>query len=240
MEVSKEKIELLEKVRQYRSDTQLMEILKFKNEVLEKQNSELKENLKNLHMDVIDKNNLLEEIKKLKKDKIALKQSIGALNDRFEFVVTTPKSTNSVYGEIKNNLKKAEHEILICSPWITYLVDEFSVLGNGISSKFITNLREEDIERQITDVDKFRVLEEHGAEIKYNNDLHAKIVIIDNRVAIISSANMTKRGLLSNYEAGVLIKDQKQVQKAVEFFNGIWEESEPLTKETLENIIKLR
>jgi len=37
------------------------------------------------------------------------------------------------------------------------------------------------------------------------------MIFIDSRVAIISSANLTRKGLSVNYEAGVVIKNQEKV-----------------------------
>ncbi len=59
------------------------------------------------------------------------------------------------------------------------------------------------------------------------------MMFIDSEVAIISSANLTRKGLGVNYEAGVLIKDPDQVKKAIEFFQGVWDESEDLDYDQL-------
>jgi len=59
------------------------------------------------------------------------------------------------------------------------------------------------------------------------------MILIDSKFAIISSANLTKRGLSVNYEAGILIKDIGQVKKALEFFCGVWMESKPLSDDEL-------
>ena len=96
----------------------------------------------------------------------------------------------------------------------------------------------EDIEMGITDLEKFRALKDKfGAEIRYNNDLHAKMVILDSSVAIISSANLTKKGLFVNYEAGICLKDANMVNKVAQFFNEMWKESEPLTQQAIKNVL---
>ena len=93
------------------------------------------------------------------------------------------------------------------------------------------------MKRGITDIDKLRALQELGAEIRYNNNLHAKMVFIDGKTAIISSANLTKRGLSVNYEAGSVIKDYDKVQEAVKFFDNVWKESEILTSELIRRYV---
>ena len=76
-----------------------------------------------------------------------------------------------------------------------------------------------------------------GAEIRYNNDLHAKMVIIDDAVAIISSANLTKKGLSVNYEAGICLREKHIINKVTQFFNDIWKESQPLTQQAIETVL---
>ena len=59
------------------------------------------------------------------------------------------------------------------------------------------------------------------------------MVFIDGVTAIISSANLTKRGLSVNYQAGAVIKDQKKVSEGIQFFIGVWDESDLLTPELI-------
>lgn len=233
MEVSEEIIEIVEKINDYRKDKELLETLKSENEIYKKQNEEYKETLTELQSALIDRNKLMGQIGELKSENRKLKLDKERSSDIFDFIVTTPNSTGTVYAEIRENLANAKNEVLVCSPWITYLVDEFKEFNKNINLKIITNFRKEDIESCITDIDKIRVLKKQGADIRYNNDLHAKMIFIDSKIAIISSANLTRRGLSVNYEAGVIIRNQKHVRKALEFFKGVWEESKPLEDELL-------
>lgn len=244
MKASKEIIEFTEKVKKYSTDIKLIEELKTKKEVLETQIKDLEKSIKILKLNTIEQNKLLEEITELEGDKKKRKLDLERLRQSFTFIVTTPRPNEAsnavtVCGEISSELSKAQQEVLICSPWITHILDEFSDYKEKdgkkkINLKIITRLIKEDIVRGITDLDKFRILKEYGAEIRYNNDLHAKIVIIDDFVAIISSANLTKNGLSVNYEAGICLKDKNMVAKVARFFNDVWEESKPLTEKSIE------
>ena len=233
MDFSKEDLELIEKIRAYRNDKTIIETLKLENEILKEKNQEIQDALVPLKEEFIDRDKLIKQIKDLKQDKNDLKKKLAQYSEKYKFVVTTADSEATVYGEIRKNLSKAKNEVLVCSPWITYLVDEFKGFSKDISLKIITNFRKEDVKRGITDVDKLRALQELGAEIRYNNNLHAKMVFIDGKTAIISSANLTKRGLSVNYEAGAVIKEQEKVQDAIKFFNSVWDESETLTSDLI-------
>jgi hypothetical protein len=235
MEVSEDNMDLIEKIRNYRGCREVKEILELENEVLKKENDELKKVFIDLKAGIINQENLLNNIKDLKKEKKFLKESMERYKNKFNFLVTTPDCTHSVYAEIRNSLSNARTEVLVCSPWITYLVEEFKDFKGKVDLKVITNFRKEDVKMGITDLDKLRVLSDLGAKVRYNNDVHAKIIVIDSRVAIISSANLTKKGLRVNYEAGVKINDHDSVGMAKEFFNGVWENSLPLTEEMIKN-----
>ena len=233
MEFSKEDMELIENIRTYRSEKKSIETLKIENNILKEKNQEIQDALVLLKKEFIDREKLLNQIKDLKKSNKKLRFELSQSSDKYSFVVTTPHSTATVYNEIRNNLSQAKNEVLVCSPWITYLVDEFKDFPKGIDLKIITNFRKEDIKRGITDIDQLRILQSFGAEIRYNNNLHAKMVFIDGETAIISSANLTKRGLSVNYEAGAVIKDQKKVSEGIQFFKGVWDESDLLTPELI-------
>jgi len=63
------------------------------------------------------------------------------------------------------------------------------------------------------------------------------MVILDSSVAVISSANLTKKGLSVNYEAGICLKDKNMATKVAKFFNEVWKESEPLTQQAIKNAL---
>jgi phosphatidylserine/phosphatidylglycerophosphate/cardiolipin synthase-like enzyme len=244
MEISKEIIDLVEIIRKNRITLKQIEESEIQKEVLEDQVNELKKDIKILKLNTLKQNKLLEQIKELEEKNKGLKLDLKKSNEAYTFIVTTHnKASETVSGEISRELLQAQKEVLICSPWITHLVDELSNFkkkanDRKIKLKIITRLVKEDIKRGITDLDKFRVLKnDFDADIRYNNDLHAKMIIIDNSIAIISSANLTKKGLSVNYEAGVSLKDKNMVEKSSQFFNEVWEESEPLTEKAIKGVL---
>lgn len=233
MGVSEENMELIEKIRKYRTSVEKEQILDHENKLLKEQNEEYENALIELSTELLDRKELLNKIEDLEKENHTLQLEKEKAKSGYDFIVTTPHDSSSVYGEIREQLSKAKKEVFVCSPWITYLVDEFGDFKKRINLKVIANFRQEDVKSGITDLDKFRVLKKLGADIRYNNNLHAKMIFIDSKVAIISSANLTQKGLSVNYEAGVIIKDQNKVKSALKFFNGVWDESIPLTEKMI-------
>jgi sugar-specific transcriptional regulator TrmB len=229
LEVSEDKLELVRKIREYRGCKEAIKTLKMENELLNVDREDFNKNFVNLQAELIDRSELLDEINNLKRENNELKLNLKNCNDYFDFIVTSHDEVNSVYGEIRSCLSEAKREVLVCSPWITYLTTEFSNFNKKVNIKVITNWRDEDIKSGITDLDKLRVLHDNiGAVLRFNNDLHAKLLIVDSKVAIISSANLTRNGLQVNYEAGVVIRKKHDVSKATKFFNDVWERSKPL------------
>lgn len=57
---------------------------------------------------------------------------------------------------------------------------------------------------------------------------HMKCAVIDGRVCYMGSANLTGAGLGAksekkrNFEAGIMSKDKKQIQKLSDYFDSIW------------------
>ncbi len=243
-QISKEILELAEKIKKHRTSLKKTKEFKIQKGVLKKQVEELEKSIKILKIDNIKKNKLRGQIKELEVEKKNLKLELEKSKGAYTFLVTKlGEEHNTVHGEIKREIEKAQKEILLASPWITYIVDELSNFkrksGKKINVKIITRLMKEDIDKGITNLEKLRALkEDFGAEIRYNNDLHAKMVVVDNSVAIISSANLTKKGLSVNYEAGVCVKDKEMADKVAQFFNDVWKESKPLTQQTINNVLQ--
>ena len=246
MKVSKEIIEVAEEIKNHRIDKKAIEESIIKIETLENHIKDLENNIKILKTNTINQNRLLGQIQDLEKDKKTLKLELDRYKKSFTFIVTSSQDniSNSVYGEISREISIAKDEILICSPWITLILEELHDFKRNeqekeVTIKIITRLMKEDIEKGLMDLNKFRTLRDTlGAEIRFNNDVHAKMVIIDHSVAIISSANLTKQGFYRNYEAGISIKEESIAKKVTQFFEDIWKSAEPLTEQAIKDVVK--
>jgi hypothetical protein len=81
---------------------------------------------------------------------------------------------------------------------------------------------------------------EHGAQIKTNDVLHAKVYISD-ELAIVGSANASSNGLgyedseLAGWiEASIITSDKEIIGKASSWFAGLWDSSNPIDNDMLE------
>ena len=71
------------------------------------------------------------------------------------------------------------------------------------------------------------------AEVRPLPNLHAKILIADAKIAIVTSANLTWTALNRNIEYGVKIDDASLVAQLLESVNHYWEQCEPLDFDAL-------
>lgn len=66
-------------------------------------------------------------------------------------------------------------------------------------------------------------------EWEKRSSLHAKCVVVDRRVALVTSANFTEAARLRNIEAGVVVRYRPFVERLVNYFEGL-QDSGQLTR----------
>ena len=124
------------------------------------------------------------------------------------------KSKINFSEEIKHLINRAEHEILIFSPYIKVNTLEALLLDSQRSAKvtIVTSWKPSDILLGVSDIEVYKYCCKHRATLLINNKIHLKTIIIDGMTSsYIGSGNITNAGLgvgkRFNYELGV-IKDK--------------------------------
>ena len=240
--------ELVEKIQKVRVIIRQRDEYQNICEELSKLNKELQEQLNKFEVEYKTLNkrfeSVLDEKDKLLTENKSLKQQV----DSIEFIVTTPSYTDkkTISDEFRLSARDAKKEICIASPWITHLIPEIeNIAKECVKFKTITRIDTKDIGTPFFDENIARRLIELG-EVKKLNSLHAKMIIVDKKKAIISSANITKAGLgnstiyeteFANYEAGLIVCGE-QVKKAIDFFDSMWKVAEKIDKKELDALIK--
>ncbi len=138
-----------------------------------------------------------------------------------------PKGRRTFEDKLDQMLESAKFEIIIVSPWIKRQmwdrirgsIERFvrkggslRVFMRGAKSDFTFGLSD-DIGEEI---------ERLGGVIIFISQLHAKLYLVDRKEAIVASANLTKGGIESNYEAGVWLNDPKIVEDICEFTDDLY------------------
>lgn len=106
--------------------------------------------------------------------------------------------------------EKTDHRIRIISPFIQesmtrYLVDS---MNKGIDAQLITRFYREDFIKSVSSLTALKGLIKAGVDIYALKDLHAKLYLFDDNVAIIGSANFTGGGFGNNIELSLYIEDE--------------------------------
>ena len=116
----------------------------------------------------------------------------------------------------------AEEDLLVASPFISrkpldkiieIIEDKHSL--DSIHVNIVTNLAVDSLLSGSLDVAALLHLAQSipNSLVTYLPSLHAKIYVADTKVALVTSANLTNRGLAGNHEYGVLLRDPVLVSR---------------------------
>ncbi|MGC8670862.1 MAG: phospholipase D-like domain-containing protein, partial [Thermoprotei archaeon] len=107
-------------------------------------------------------------------------------------------------------------EIRISSLYLDNAASDFllKMLKNHVRLLIISRKQEKK-----ANVDALQTLRSNGAEIRYNDMVHARLIIIDDVAAIVSSADLDSEGLLNQRQAGIYTFDRGVVNDLLAFFN---------------------
>ncbi|AEH25194.1 helicase HerA domain-containing protein [Pyrococcus yayanosii] len=138
--------------------------------------------------------------------------------------------SHEILDTIVGHVKQAENEILISSAWITPqgIQAVLNSAKEGIKLKVLLRVNEPR-DLQITESEVFKLLKSYKGKLDismaFHSNLHAKFIVIDEKYAIVGSANITHSGLSpseGNVETAVLVEEREEVQKLREYFYKIW------------------
>lgn len=128
---------------------------------------------------------------------------------------------------IKNCLQKDPSQLRIVCPFIkTKTIENILELAPS-SLQVITRFNLNDFAKGVNDLDALRLILQKGGSIRGINGLHAKLFIFGNTSAIITSANLTNAGLMSNQEFGVLTEDKTAIRNCHKYFERLWNQAQP-------------
>ena len=111
----------------------------------------------------------------------------------------------------------ARQSVFVAAPFIKY--DEAAWLCNqlhpGVEVLTLANIDAEAVSTAALDLAALRCLAEISCSSKLIalSNLHAKVFVADEEAAIVTSGNLTRSGLDSNLEYGVLLKEPEIVRK---------------------------
>jgi phosphatidylserine/phosphatidylglycerophosphate/cardiolipin synthase-like enzyme len=141
------------------------------------------------------------------------------MKNQIQVVVTGLAWMGSGIGSIESAMERifheAEHEVSITSYAISQAPDRLlewfeGALMRGIMIRIIINHFNEQPAEVIERLKQFGQNYPHFLLYDFSgderNDLHAKVVVADRRLALIGSSNLSNRGLLTNHELAILVE----------------------------------
>lgn len=143
---------------------------------------------------------------------------------------------DSVLKRALDLVDQAKARIWITSPWITQravnllLRDVLPRVHQSLDIRIVYRVKEPG-DLDITDLEALKTLEDAGCQVRYSTRLHAKLLLVDDNVAIVSSSNLTATAGYSvdmssqwrNEELGVLVQDEAEpLAELVDQFEQIW------------------
>ncbi|WP_078378584.1 cardiolipin synthase [Sutcliffiella halmapala] len=138
-------------------------------------------------------------------------------------------------------LKRAQKSVMICTPYFIpseKLLDELLyTLSKGIKVTILVPVKEDHPLVRDAAFPYYPALIEAGAEIYrfYQGFYHAKVIVIDDKVCDIGTANFDKRSLFLNHEINCLIFDTNFIKQTTSEIMEDIHNSEKLTMEFIQN-----
>lgn len=145
-------------------------------------------------------------------------------------------ANEDIYTEYNNVIKEAEKELIIVTPWyqptghmranVEDLLQNDVILRLITRPKDINNFKHKKSIEELEDIVKnlgdkvikkeggflgigAKEVEKNRLQITFVPELHAKMVIADDKIAVLSSSNIIETSLSSNFEAGILVCKSK-------------------------------
>ena len=153
-------------------------------------------------------------------------------------ILTTPWKNELL--ELVSTTKKS---IKIISPYIKENICQALLLQKQSRAKFelITTFKFSSFCSGQSDLSALEKIINANGKIKIHPRIHSNVFLFDDKKAIISSANLSDRGLLTNYELGILLDEKTVVAQVVAEYNAIakHEETRAVKKTDIEIISKM-
>lgn len=84
--------------------------------------------------------------------------------------------------------------------------------------ELITRYNLQDFALKVSSLKGLKSIVQSGSKVYGIKGLHSKVYLFDHRSALVTSANLTRGGVMSNYECGILLTDKKIINDLHNYF----------------------
>lgn len=152
-----------------------------------------------------------------------------------QFVETSPNlNKQQIFQKIIEMIEGAEKEILIISPFIdmySFLMDiaqKNNKIKIKILSKPLSEFKGDRKKFSKAALDTIRTLP--NAEIHISSIIHARMIVVDSKKLLISSADLTHDQLYDEFNSGIYTEELDSIFTAKHFFDNIYTNSQPIAR----------
>lgn len=156
------------------------------------------------------------------------------------FIHTSPiyendRPVRAIYNKIKDMLLNANENIRIISPYVDMYYEDIiniKVLNPRVEIQIITRPRKdikgarERIAKNVLDLLNISI----SGNLRTQELIHSRLIIIDDKEILISSADLTRESLFDEFNAGIYTRDDDSVKRCIDYFNNVWNESDKLNQ----------
>jgi phosphatidylserine/phosphatidylglycerophosphate/cardiolipin synthase-like enzyme len=142
------------------------------------------------------------------------------------------------YDSFLNCVRNSKETIRIASPFIKQNVAKnlIETKPNSTELRYLNSFKLQYFYTGASDLTAIETLIRGGTKVHSLHRLHAKIYIFDEMQAIVTSANLTHRGLFSNYEYGILLSEPTLVKQIIEDFDRLFSLDEETSEITASEV----
>ncbi len=143
-----------------------------------------------------------------------------------DFPFTTERSsllnTETFRNLLGNALEKSQKSVIVLSAYVklvgvNWLKDK--IINKNVECTIVTRWNNGDLAQGSSDLECYSLAKKNGWMFKVLQDLHAKVMLIDNDILFIGSPNLTGKGMslvpVSNEELGIKVKPLEEDIKII-------------------------
>ncbi len=121
-------------------------------------------------------------------------------------------------------VRSCKMSIKITSPFVKYNTVNLLLDSKRIKTtlSLVTSFKLMNFYSKVSDLDALELILIKKGNVKNFQKLHSKIYIFDDKAAIVTSSNLTRGGLVGNFEYGVLIEEMQDVHKVTNDFEKLY------------------
>ena len=162
----------------------------------------------------------------------------------YQYPLSTGRSnilgTEAFRNLLAKSLSKAEKEVTILSAYVKVIGVEWlkdNLTNQNIKCTIIARWDKGDIAQGSSDLDCYKICKDNNWQFRILKDLHAKIMLVDNKDLFIGSPNLTGHGMslipVSNKEMGVKLD---ATSSDINIINNLIEESVVIDDDIFEEL----